>query len=87
MVSPFDIYRVFKDGQLLWVEAALTLDDAMAQAKKLGASQSGEYLIHSQKTGVEVSMIVERLARVGPKLSNRSEQLTLRYRPERKPEM
>jgi hypothetical protein len=31
MTSLFDIFRVFSDAEPLWLEAAVTLDDAMAR--------------------------------------------------------
>jgi hypothetical protein len=81
MVHSFDIFRIFRDDQPLWVEEALTLHDAMARVRQLGELQAGEYLIHSQKTDVEVCMTVRGSGNVGSKFSPRDEPLTVRYRP------
>jgi hypothetical protein len=59
MVPPFDIFRVIKDGQPFWLEPAESLDQAKARVQELGASEPGEYLIFSQKTGHKVSIKVD----------------------------
>jgi len=81
MVPPFDIFRVLSDKEPLWIEAAVTLDDAITRVRQIGAAQSGKYFIHSQKTHVEVAMTVRRSANVRPKFSTRAEPLTVRHRP------
>ncbi len=80
MIAAFDIFRI-DGGQHVWQEGALTLDDAIARVHQLGASCSGEYLIRSQKTGVEISLAVQRSPSVGFRLGVRSQPLTVRYRP------
>lgn len=77
----FDIFRLDDGGQHVWQGGALTLDDAIARVHQLGASCSGEYLIRSQKTGVEVSLTVQRSSYVGFRLNVRSQPLSVRYRP------
>lgn len=72
MVPQFDIFRVLGDREPLWIEATVTLDDAITRVRQIGAARSGEYFIHSQKTGVEIAMTV------GPEFSTRSEPLTVR---------
>ncbi len=88
LVPPFDIFRVLNDQKPLWIEAAVTLDDAIARVRQIGAAQSGQYFIHSQKTDVEIAMTVRRSANVGPKFSTRSQPLTVRHHPRliRRPE-
>jgi hypothetical protein len=81
LVPPFDIFRVLNDQEALWIEAAVTLDDAITRVRQIGASQAGQYFIHSQKTGVEIDMTVRRSARFRPNLSTRSEPLTVRLHP------
>jgi hypothetical protein len=81
MVHSSDIFRILRDDQPLWVEEALTLHDAMARVRQLGALEAGEYLIHSHKTGVEVCMTVRRSGNVGSKFSQRLEPFTVKYRP------
>jgi hypothetical protein len=71
MVPPFDIFRVLNDGELRWIEAALSLDDAITRVRQIGAAQSGEYFMHSQKTGVEIYMTARRCASVEPGHSQR----------------
>jgi hypothetical protein len=60
MIPPFDIFRVIQDSQPLWVEPALTLEEATARVNELGKSRPGEYLIFSQKTGHKISIMVAR---------------------------
>jgi hypothetical protein len=81
LVSQFDIFRVLNDQKPLWIEAAVTLDDAIARVRQIGAIRSGKYFIHSQKTGVEIGMTVRRSTNVRPKFSTRSEPLTVRLHP------
>jgi hypothetical protein len=69
---------------LSWIEAAVTLDDAITRVRQIGAAQSGEYCIHSQKTGVEICMTIPRPANFGPKSGTRSELLTGRHRKSEK---
>ena len=50
MLSPFDIFRVEADGEVLWVKSAADLKSARLAVKELIASSPGEYLIHSHST-------------------------------------
>ena len=81
MVPPFDIFRVLNDQEPLWIEAAMTLDDAITRVRQIGAAQPGKFFIHSQKTGVEIAMTVRRSANIGPKFTTHSEPLTVRLHP------
>jgi hypothetical protein len=81
MIPPFDIFRVLNDQKPLWIEAAVTLDDAIARVRQIGTIRSGKYFIHSRKTGVEIAMTVRRSTNVRPKFITRSEPLTVRYHP------
>ena len=54
MVPPFDIFRVEKDGSLIWCEAAATLELAKARVEAMAASKAAQYVIYSQKTGHRV---------------------------------
>jgi hypothetical protein len=81
LVPSFDIFRVLNDQEPLWIESAVTLDDAISRVRQIGAAQSGKYFIHSQKTGVEIDLTVRRSANVRPKFSTRSEPLTVRLHP------
>ena len=51
MVPPFDIFRVEKDGSLIWCEAAATLEIAKARVEGMAAARPSQYVIYSQKTG------------------------------------
>jgi hypothetical protein len=79
MVPQFDIFRVLSAKEHLWIEAAVTLDDAITRVRQIGAVQSGKYFIHSQKTHVEIAITVRRSANVRPNFS--TEPLTVRRRP------
>jgi hypothetical protein len=81
MVPPFDIFRVLSDQEPLWAEAAVTLHDAITRVGQIGAVQSGKYFIRSQKTSVEIAMMVRRSANVRTNFSTRSEPLTVRLHP------
>ena len=65
MIPPFDIFRVVQGSQPLWLEPALTLDDAKARVNELGESRPGEYLIFSQKTGHKLSIMVTQQEKRG----------------------
>jgi hypothetical protein len=64
----------------VWQGPALTLDDAMAQVQRLGLSLSGQFVIHSRKTGVEVCMMVARSAKEGAWFKSCSNTVSVRYR-------
>ncbi len=48
---PFRIYKVQSDGDLHFVEAMHTLDDAKARVRGLGDVWPGEYVIDNEETG------------------------------------
>jgi len=51
---PFFIYRVQEDGELHFVVAVQTLDDAKARVRELGETWPGEYVIYNEETGERV---------------------------------
>jgi hypothetical protein len=59
---PFFIYTVQGDGELHFVVAVQTLDDAKERVRELGETWPGEYVIYNEETGerVFVSMRDER---------------------------
>ena len=50
----FRIYKVQDDGDLQFVEAAQTLDDAKERVLELGERWPGEYVIDNVETGKRV---------------------------------
>ena len=56
----FDIFKVADDGQLILVESSLTLDAANARIQDLGRVFPGIYIIHSQKTGHQTVVTVNK---------------------------
>jgi hypothetical protein len=83
VIGTFDVFHIDSFGQPIWQEAALTLDDALARVQQLGASVSGEYLIQSQKTGVQVSLKIARSVSWRRWFSECSESLSVSYRQTR----
>jgi len=51
MIPPFDIFRIDREGQLLWQETAETLSQARLRVKMLRLRQKSDYVIYSQKSG------------------------------------
>ena len=49
-LESFDIFRMFDSGDLVWLGAAETLEEATAQVHSLGVSQPGKYVIRSLKS-------------------------------------
>ena len=49
---PFDILKVGDDGKAQFLEAASTLDNAMACVQELAELRPGEYRIYSHVTGI-----------------------------------
>jgi hypothetical protein len=47
----FDIFRLQKDGVLLWCDVAQTLEIAKLRVQSLSISSPGRYVILSQNTG------------------------------------
>jgi hypothetical protein len=58
MFPEYDIFRVYSDGITLWLEPAMTMDDAKARIQLLGATQPGDHLIFNQKTAEKISLSV-----------------------------
>jgi hypothetical protein len=55
---PFCVFELRSDGSLHLVEAVQTLDEAKARLHALGESWPGEYVIHNEATGEQISIIV-----------------------------
>jgi hypothetical protein len=51
VIPAFDIFKIDKDGHLLWCAAAMTIDDANAKAATLAQVDPCAYVIFNQKTG------------------------------------
>ncbi len=83
VMAGFDIFRVDSIRKRIWQETAMTMHDATARVRQLGASLPGEYLIYSRKTGVEISLKVTQPANLRRWFSTLPEDLTVRYRPTR----
>ncbi|HXM95891.1 MAG TPA: hypothetical protein VOA64_16850 [Candidatus Dormibacteraeota bacterium] len=54
MPQPFDIFKIAKDGELVWIEAAQSLDTATARVTALRDGFPGDYMILSQGTGKRI---------------------------------
>ena len=54
MRPPFRVYKVQSDGNLHFVEAVQTFDDATTLVKGLGELWPGEYVIENEETGERV---------------------------------
>jgi DNA-binding response OmpR family regulator len=60
LLPPFAIFKVAGDGSPIWVQSSLTLDDANARIQTLGLEFPGTYIIHSQKTGRQTVVTVNK---------------------------
>jgi len=60
LLPPFAIFKVAADGHPTWVQSSLTLDDANARIQTLGLAFPGTYIIHSQKTGYQTVVTVNK---------------------------
>jgi hypothetical protein len=58
--EPFRIFKVQGDGNLHFVEAVQTLNDAKARVRELGEYWSGEYVIRNEETGERVPITAGR---------------------------
>jgi hypothetical protein len=54
MTAPFDIFQAETSGDVLWLESAVTLEEAHARVQELAAHSPGEYLLLNQKTGDKI---------------------------------
>lgn len=54
MSQPFDIFKIVKDGDPVWLEAAESLDAATTRVNALRESAPGDYMIFSQRTGKRI---------------------------------
>jgi hypothetical protein len=67
MIPQFDIFSM-KNGEYVWLEATMTLDDAEARVQELGAAEPGEYLIFNPETYGRISLRVEHRAKSGSQI-------------------
>ncbi|MGB8325142.1 MAG: hypothetical protein WCE52_19455 [Candidatus Acidiferrum sp.] len=81
MTPTFDIFCVSINEELIWMEAASTLDGAMSRVQQIGSLKPGQYHIHSQKAGIQVSLRVAASEVVNAKVHLRSDHLTVRPKP------
>lgn len=51
MIPTFDIFKIDKDGHLIWCAAAANLDEANSEARARARADKGNYVIFNQKTG------------------------------------
>ncbi len=54
MRPPFRIYKVQSDGDLHFVQAMQTFDDAKVRVREIGKLWPGEYVIDNEETGERV---------------------------------
>jgi hypothetical protein len=55
MTLPFDTFQRETSGKALWLESAVTLEDAKARVQEL-AARSREYLLLNQHTGYKLNI-------------------------------
>ena len=55
----FDILKLTENGERVWIEAATSLEDAMARVKDLWISFPGSYVVHSHATGKDIQFNVD----------------------------
>jgi DNA-binding NarL/FixJ family response regulator len=60
LLPPFAIFKVAGDGRPIWVQSSPTLDNAKARIQTLGLEFPGTYIIHSQKTGRQTVVTVNK---------------------------
>jgi hypothetical protein len=51
VIPAFDIFKIDKDGHLIWCAAAMTFEEANARAAALALANQSEYVVFNQKTG------------------------------------
>lgn len=54
--SDFDIFKMGRDNEPIWLESAQTLDAAMGRVESLRAKTPAEYVILSQKTRKKITI-------------------------------
>ena len=54
MIPAFDIFKVDKDGHLIWCAAATTFEEANSSARALARADKRDYVILNQKTGKQL---------------------------------
>jgi hypothetical protein len=56
MIPEYDIFRFDNTGATLWIEPAMTLNDAKARIQQLRATTPGDYLIFNQTTAEKIAL-------------------------------
>jgi hypothetical protein len=51
MTPSFDIFRAEDEGDVLWIGATATLEEAKAHVEELTTGSRGEYFIRNMRTG------------------------------------
>jgi hypothetical protein len=49
-VDTIDIFRIQPDGELVWIDSTVSLEDGRARVSKLMVNTPGEYFLFCQKT-------------------------------------
>ncbi len=57
MVPQYDIFRGRDDDTPVWLEPAMTFDDAHARGQQFRASEPGEYFIFNQNNAQKIRLI------------------------------
>lgn len=56
MIPDFDIFRKDAAGNLIWIEAVRTHEDAKARILELATRAPGEYLVFNRNTGGKLAI-------------------------------
>ena len=60
MIPPLDIFKVYPNGDVLWIESARDIETAKTQIRMRGPAAPGEYVILSQITGRKTLFMVNK---------------------------
>ena len=60
MITPFDVFKIDRNGHVLWCDQAASLQEAKAKVRRLALSEKAEYLILNENNGNRLFIQADR---------------------------
>jgi hypothetical protein len=70
MISPFDVFEVMPDGQVMWHRAATNFEEAVAVAQQSAAQTHNAFFVLHQATRQKFFVDANGLQRENPAVDN-----------------
>lgn len=74
MMSPFDVFEIMPDGQVMWHRAATNFEEAVGVAQKSAAQTNNGFFVLHQATRQKFFVDANGLQRENPDVENFAKQ-------------